>query len=308
MHTRRSGSLKTIRPFLLAAFLILTVLVPLKSYSLVPRNPFRNQSQLIPYYSQHLYAAFKINSRDENLKYVLKSILRNYHISKPGQLDEITERCPSSERNCTAQISVGYDRARVFLMGYLYLIKQNNQYVIKESYCNKYYGQAEFKGRKGPAPQTIPDNTVINVEHTWPQSRFNGGFNKDFQKSDLHHLFPTDSQLNAIRGNKTFGEVGKDLMNLKCGQSRYGVSKTSSREVFEPPTVHKGRVARALFYFSVRYEIPLDREEEAYLKKWNTEYPVDQEEITRNEEIYKVQGNRNPFIDYPELASLIADF
>jgi endonuclease I len=78
--------------------------------------------------------------------------------------------------------------------------------------------------------------------------------------------------------------------------------------VFEPPTVHKGRVARALFYFSVRYDIPLDPEEEAYLKKWNAEQPVDQEEITRNEEIYKAQGNRNPFIDYPELASLIADF
>lgn len=308
MQARRSGSLVTIRPFLLAVFLILTVLVPLKGYSLVPRNPFRNQSQFIPYYSQNLYAAFKINSRDENLKYVLKSILRNYHIVKPGQLDEITERCPTTERNCTTQISVGYDRARVFLMGYLYLIKQNNQYAIKESYCNKYYGQEEFKGRKGPAPQTIPDNTVINVEHTWPQSRFSGGFAKDFQKADLHHLFPTDSQLNAIRGNKNFGEVGKDLMNLKCGQSRYGVSKTSGREVFEPPAVHKGRVARALFYFSVRYEIPLDREEEAYLKKWNAEYPVDQEEITRNEEIYKVQGNRNPFIDYPELASLIADF
>ncbi|MCB0368129.1 MAG: endonuclease [Bdellovibrionales bacterium] len=35
---------------------------------------------------------------------------------------------------------------------------------------------------------------------------------------------------------------------------------------------------------------------------------MDQEEITRNEEIYKAQGNRNPFIDYPELAAMIADF
>lgn len=309
MHLRSSGSNVTLRPFLLAVFLFVTVLIPLKGYSLLqPRNPYRNQSQLIPYYSQSFYSALQINSKDDNLKYVLKSILRNYHIAKPGQLDTITERCASTERNCYNQISVGYDRARVFLMGYLYLIKQDNQYVIKESYCNKYYGREEFGGKKGPAPQTIPDNTVINVEHTWPQSRFSGGFQKDFQKADLHHLYPTDSQLNAIRGNKTFGEVGKDLMNLKCGQSKYGVSKASGRQVFEPPNVHKGRVARALFYFSVRYEIPLDPEEEASLKKWNAEYPVDKEEVTRNEEIFKVQGNRNPFIDYPELVSMIADF
>lgn len=307
MQAKRSGSLKTIRPFLFA-FLILTILIPLKGFSLVPRNPFRNQTQYIPYYSHALYQAFKINSHDDNLKYVLKSILKQYHISKPGQLDQIVDRCPTTEKDCAGQISLGYDRARVFLMGYLYLIKQNNQYAIKEAYCNKYYGQSEFGGKKGPAPQTIPDNTVINIEHTWPQSRFSGGYNKDFQKSDLHHLFPTDSELNAIRGNKTFGEVGRDTNQLKCGQSRYGISKTSGREVFEPPTVHKGRVARALFYFSVRYDIPLDPEEEAYLKKWNAEQPVDQEEITRNEEIYKAQGNRNPFIDYPELASLIADF
>lgn len=308
MHFKRSELTLLRRPLFLILLLVLSVLVPLKSYSLQPRNPYRNQSQYIPYYSQHLYAAFKIQSKDENLKYVLRSILRNYHIVKPGQLDTITERCPTSERNCISQVNVGYDRARVFLMGYLYLLKQDNQYVIKEAYCNKYYGYEEFRGKKGPAPQSIPDNTVINVEHTWPQSRFTGGFNKEVQKADLHHLFPTDSQLNAIRGNKTFGEVAKDLMDLKCGQSKYGISRVSGREVFEPPNVHKGRVARALFYFSIRYGISLDQEEETFLKKWNAEYPVDQEEITRNNEIYKVQGNRNPFIDYPELALLISDF
>ncbi|MCB0368128.1 MAG: endonuclease, partial [Bdellovibrionales bacterium] len=215
-----------------------------------------------PYYSQNLYTAFKLHTHDDEMKYVLKRILRMYHVSKQGQLDNLVDRCPTTEKSCYSQISLGYDRARVFLMGYLYLIKQNNQYYIKESYCNRYYGREDFGGKSGPAPQKIPDGRVINVEHTWPQSRFNGGFGKDYQKSDLHHLFPTDSQLNSIRGNKKFGEVSKDEMELKCGQSRFGISTLSHREVFEPPNDHKGRVARALFYFSVRYDIAIDPEEE----------------------------------------------
>lgn len=294
---------------LISNSLVIILLASTQVFAFQARNPFRTPStQVIPYYSQNLYAALRINSKDENLKYVLKSILRSYHIQKPGQLDDLTERCDSRTPSCYTQISLGYDRARIFLMGYLYLVKQDNQFVIKEAYCNKYYGKEEFRGKKGPAPQTIPDNTVINVEHTWPQSRFSGKFNKDFQKSDLHHLYPTDSQLNAIRGNKNFGDVSTNTVPLKCQQSKYGKSSSSGRDVFEPPQVHKGRVARAIFYFSVRYDLPIDPEEEAYLKKWNAQYPVDQAEITRNEEIYKIQGNRNPFIDYPELAELISDF
>jgi endonuclease I len=294
---------------LLTVFLIVTFAISLKSLALQPRNPFRNpSSQYLPYYSQNFYSALQISSKDENLKYVLKSILRNYHILNPGQLDTLTERCPADRRNCYQQISLGYERTRIYLMGYLYLVKQQNEYLIKEAYCNKYYGPNEFRGGRGPAPQTVPDYKVINVEHTWPQSRFNGRYDREFQKADLHHLFPTDSQLNEIRSSNKFGEVLSDFKALKCGQSRYGVSKASHREVFEPPNPHKGRVARALFYFSIRYDLPIDTEEEAFLKKWNAEYPVDQEEITRNEEIYKTQGNRNPFIDYPELATMISDF
>jgi deoxyribonuclease-1 len=309
MRVRRSRSALILSPMLLTVFLIVTFAISLKSLALQPRNPFRNpSSQYLPYYSQNFYSALQISSKDENLKYVLKSILRNYHIFNPGQLDTLTERCPADRRNCYQQISLGYERARIYLMGYLYLVKHQNDYLIKEAYCNKYYGPNEFRGGRGPAPQTVPDYKVINVEHTWPQSRFNGRYDKEFQKADLHHLFPTDSQLNEIRSNNKFGEVISDFKALKCGQSRYGVSKASHREVFEPPNPHKGRVARALFYFSIRYDLPIDTEEEAFLKKWNAEYPVDQEEITRNEEIYKTQGNRNPFIDYPELAMMISDF
>ncbi|RYZ68005.1 MAG: nuclease, partial [Proteobacteria bacterium] len=77
---------------------------------------------------------------------------------------------------------------------------------------------------------------------------------------------------------------------------------------FEPPDAHKGNVARALFYFSVRYNIKIDPIEENFLKAWNKADPVDQEESGRNEAIMKIQGNRNPFVDFPELADSIGDF
>jgi endonuclease I len=74
------------------------------------------------------------------------------------------------------------------------------------------------------------------------------------------------------------------------------------------PTVHKGNVARALFYFSVRYKIKIPATEEIVLRRWNDLDPIDNAEEVRNEQIYFAQGSRNPFIDFPELANSINKF
>lgn len=277
------------------------------------RHPRSGQymSRYIPYYGQTFYQAMKTRSVNSKIRNTLRSILNFPHVSQPGQLDQIVQRCPPppNDKNCYQQTPLGYERARLFLMGYFYLVQQDNgQYAIKEAYCNKLYGQSEFKGNSGPRPNFVPDNRVINVEHTWPQSRFTGRHSQEAQKSDLHHLFPTDSQLNAIRGNHPFGEVVKDSASLKCGQSRFGVSESIRGPTFEPPDVHKGHVARALLYFALRYDMSIEPNQEANLKAWHKQYPVDAEELLRNDEIYKVQGNRNPFIDHPELVDTIQDF
>lgn len=279
--------------------------------SLNIRNPRNGQymSRYIPYYGQAFYQAMKSRSANTAMRNTLRSILNYPHVSQAGQLDQIVERCPPppNDKNCYQQTPLGYERARLFLMGYFYLVQQDNgQYAIKEAYCNKLYGQSEFKGN-GPRPNYVPDNKVINVEHTWPQSRFTGKHSQEAQKSDLHHLFPTDSQLNAIRGNHPFGEVVKDSTNLKCGQSRFGASESIRGPTFEPPENHKGHVARALLYFALRYDMNIEPNQEAYIRAWHKQYPVDSEELLRNDEIYKVQGNRNPFIDHPELVDTIQD-
>jgi endonuclease I len=204
--------------------------------------------------------------------------------------------------------SIGYEKAKVFLMGNFYLVDHNGDYSVKDVYCDRERSADEFPADKTPAPNKIPANEVINTEHTWPQSRFNKGQDVGMQKADLHHLFPTDSKLNSIRGSFKFGEVQKDLNVLACPGPRIGNPSGSTERVFEPPQQHKGNVARALFYFSVKYKLTIDKNEEAALRKWNQEDPVDAEEILRNDEIEEVQHSRNPFIDFPELSQNINNF
>lgn len=281
---------------------ILFVLLSLQAWAYQP-----NASQLVPYYGEDFYNQLRSGVGNEDLIQKIKQVLRSYHIRQGSKPDVIARDC-QGQSGCYSHVSVGYGRARIFLLGQFYLVDQGNGYGIKEVYCNRIYTEKDFNGSK-PGPNKLPDNKVLNVEHTWPQSRFSGRHPDDIQKSDLHHLFPTDSELNAIRGNLRFGEVIHDKKELKCNSgARFGTGNRRGSDIFEPPRNHVGNVARALFYFSLRYDLPIDADEESVLRKWSKEDPIDEEEALRNQEIYKAQGNRNPFIDFPFLEERISDF
>ncbi len=265
-------------------------------------------SEVIPYYGDDFYKDIKMGVSNEALQFRLKDVLRSYHVARPGQVDLIARTCQAGQGKCYTQKPLDYTLARVIIMGNLHLIRgEDGNYAVRDVYCSKDRSSSDFR-KSPPAPGVVPDNRVVNVEHTWPQSRFNGRFSDDMQKADLHHLFPTDSKINAIRGNNIFGEVSHDLIDLRCTESRFGLGTAGAEEVFEPPQDHKGNVARALFYFSIRYDLPIDDREEVVLRKWHREDPVDAEEMRRNEEIYRIQTNRNPFVDFAHLADKIADF
>lgn len=202
--------------------------------------------------------------------------------------------------------AIGYKKAREFLFGEFYLVRQGGRYGVKDVYCQRVAADNEFRGDK-PGPGQIPDHRTVNAEHTWPQSQFSRTFPGEDQKSDMHHLFPTDSEMNSKRSSLEFGDVVSRREELKCAESRLGVSREGA-DVFEPPAAHKGNVARALFYFSVRYRMKIENAEESDLREWHRMDPVDEEERDRNERIFRLQGNRNPFVDQPELADKIADF
>lgn len=141
-----------------------------------------------------------------------------------------------------------------------------------------------------------PNASNMNLEHTWPQSLGAVGI----AKCDLHHLFPTDSRANGIRGNHPFGYVSHE----DWGQ---GGSK-SDGDVFEVRPEQRGDTARGMFYFSIRYNKRIDPKQEEVLKRWHKEDPVDADEKKRNDRIQNFQNNRNPFVDKPEFVNKISDF
>lgn len=151
------------------------------------------------------------------------------------------------------------------------------------------------------ATSIVPSPKVMNVEHTWPQSEGAHGF----AKSDLHHLFPTSSSTNSMRSSLPFCNV--NIVKWEADQSKRGLN-FYGEHCFEPPSGHKGNVARALFYFAIRYEASIDPHQESYLREWHKKDPVDLDEVERNKLIYNYQNNTNPFVDNAELVDLIIDF
>ncbi|MBY0383632.1 endonuclease [bacterium] len=202
---------------------------------------------------------------------------------------------------------VSYNRARELLFGFLYLEGSSQQtYSLDIYYCNQKLTNKDFAKANQLAPMQIPDNNVVNVEHAWPQSHFTGQFSKSFQKADLHILFPTLSHINSIRGNFPYGEV-VEVKQSPCTQAALGLN-AQGEQVFEPDDVIKGDMARATFYFSTRYKIKMDPVQEEVLRRWHKMDPPDSREIELNEQIDKIQKNRNPFIDHVDYVDQINDF
>lgn len=200
--------------------------------------------------------------------------------------------------------SFSYKEARKKLFNDLHLEKDDRGYYVVGVYCleKTYPHNGEHPGDR------LPDASILNTEHTWPQSKFSTAFPKETQKTDLHHLFPTLSRINSERGNYPFAEVTRDR-NLSCDESESGSPATGeSGTYFEPPETHKGNVARAMFYFSVRYKMAIDPVQEHFFRQWHEDDPVDQFEKKRHESIAAMQKNRNPFIDDPSLVKKIPNF
>ena len=213
-------------------------------------------------------------------------------------------------------------RARLYAIvttGYHSISYDEASYQLKH-YVDNYNGYVTgvYTGQKVPVSQA---GSAFNVEHTWPQSK--GA--KGEAKSDLHHLYPTNSRANSARGNYPFGIVTDEKqdfgVNPHCtdhfpghpeGCLSYLGYDSSGAWVFEPRDAHKGNAARAVLYFALRYKKDLrvfdsrhPKITEKTLKEWNHEDPPDANERTRNSRIQKLQNNRNPFIDHPEFIDRI---
>ena len=244
--------------------------------------------------SSYYPSSFKKNFKqlnDQALKSTLRKVLTSAHLKRAGKRDILLKKCDHKQKgHCYRHKVVSYRNARQILFKKLHLAQDEHGTYVKDLYCGKEFS----KGNKDFFKSTL------SCEHTWPRSKFNKKESWAAQESDLHHLFPVDARANSIRSNYDFGEGGKAVSN--CSLSRVG------KRTFEPPEEHKGNVARALFYFSVRYNAPINSKQERILRIWHEEDPVDVEEQDRNQKIYQIQRIRNPFIDFPNMTERISNF
>jgi predicted extracellular nuclease/endonuclease I len=177
-----------------------------------------------------------------------------------------------------------------------------------------YSNRSQAKSTNGSgAASSNGDNW--NREHSWPKSH---GFSSSSLEAytDIHHLRPTDISINSSRGNLDFDNsdspLAESTINRVDGDS------------FEPRDDVKGDVARMMFYMDTRYEgsgsdstpdlqlvnrITTTSESKlgwlCTLAAWNAADPVDVSEELRNDRIYELQGNRNPFTDNPTWVEIL---
>ena len=163
----------------------------------------------------------------------------------------------------------------------------------------------------------------MNREHSLPKSWW-GGSTASPAYTDLNHLYPSDGDANMKKSNYPLGEVddNSDMYDngvVKVGSPVQGQGGGSTR-VFEPADEYKGDFARTYFYMVTCYQdigwkYTYMTQNTAYpslqgwaidlLLKWHREDPVSQKEIDRNDEVYRLQSNRNPYIDFPNLAEYV---
>jgi len=160
----------------------------------------------------------------------------------------------------------------------------------------------------------------MNREHSFPKSWWGGTQNEAY--TDLNHLYPSESAANMAKSNYPLGEVMTPTFSngvTTVGYAYPGMGGGAS-QVFEPADEYKGDFARTYFYMATcyqdytwKYTYMVDNGAYPTLRPWAVDMlldwarrdPVSQKEIMRNEAVYQIQGNRNPYIDFPELAEYI---
>ena len=171
------------------------------------------------------------------------------------------------------------------------------------------------------------EGDVYNREHSFPNSWCGGKVMPMY--TDLNHLYPTDGYVNNRRSNYPFGETKGETYKSAEGFSKLGKCTYAgyTGTVFEPNDIYKGDFARTYFYMVTCYEEKItdwyNNNSESrstlsgnkypgladwqlqMLMEWAGKDPVSEKEVNRNNAVYGIQQNRNPFIDYPGLEQYV---
>lgn len=189
------------------------------------------------------------------------------------------------------------------------------------------YSDEVYLIRPGQTAKSSFSACRMQREHSVPKSWWKSGNSVDYTPcySDMWNLYPSDAAANQAKSNYPLGETDTKL-RFDNGVTRVGEPAPGfgggCAFVFEPDDEYKGDFARSFFYVATVYDdLPWSTrygymfasnpwptlKSWAYtmLLRWAAEDPVSQKEILRNDAVEKSQGNRNPFVDFPELAEYI---
>lgn len=173
-------------------------------------------------------------------------------------------------------------------------------------------------------PLYAPKFTGLNREHSFPKSWW-GGSESVSAYVDLNHLYPSEAAANQAKSNYPLGMVATtEKVKFDNGISKVGYPITGQgggcQWVFEPDDEYKGDFARTYFYMATCYQDltwkytymvsqnlypTLTGWAAKMLMEWHKNDPVSDKEKQRNDVVYSIQNNRNPFIDLPELADYL---
>lgn len=177
--------------------------------------------------------------------------------------------------------------------------------------------------RRSEAISNFAGSNGWNREHLWPNSY---GIDRGMPAySDLHNLQPCDMNVNSRRGNLIYDNSDPQDSSYVSPATSEAPLTSKDSDSWEPPDEMKGNVARAAFYMDIRYSGDVSNEPDliltddlslisstsyyfgnlATLLQWHAEDPPDDAEKQRNDSVQGYQGNRNPFIDFPEYAGQI---
>ena len=181
----------------------------------------------------------------------------------------------------------------------------------KRQVIDRYSNDVRYFGNRGSSV------SGMNIEHSFPKSWWGGTSNNAYK--DLYNLMPCEQSINSSKSNYGMGVVTNVTTENGCTKVGTGADGI---KLWEPADKWKGDFSRGYMYMATAYQDftwegqglnSLQQGAYPTLKPWASELyikwakadPVAQIEIERNQAVADIQGNRNPFIDFPNLMEYV---
>ncbi len=236
-----------------------------------------------------------------------------YYEDAQGLKDEALKSTLGAIIHCGVRYKYGSGNKKTW-DGFYHTDRDTTNNIVLDMYSN----ETRYFNPANPTASVLE----LDIEHMFPKSWWGGDVNEAY--CDLFHLVPADYSANRSKSNHAPGIPSDTTFwngSFATGNgSAYGLQK-----VFCPADEYKGDFARAYFYIATCYGDSLQWEQSGdaakamtnihwqdfqpwlrdLLLEWHKMDPVSNKEKQRAIEVNKIQGNRNPFIDYPQLVDYI---